>query len=377
MMGMLTLPMVFFVYTGDSVIPEDLEGEVVCVSGQVKEYYSQTQIDLGNESGASTYQIIEGGNNSVDVTPLDLDVNQSLEPQLEKYEGMLVSTSGSNLVVTRNFGFDYDSYRNNMVLSLGKPLVKPTQLEAALSDEAVSLAKANSQGHLFVDTDDKPSDGVIPYFDGFNPEDGYILVGDTVQNLEGVLGYKYSEYRLVPKTGLKMDASDFEHNIADRTSEPDMVKGQNLRVASFNVLNFFNSGIDYDGDGEADGAKNPANQNRGAGSNEADFTKQKTKIVEALFAMDADIVGLMEIENNGFGEMSAIQDLVNGLNDKFVNEGDHYAFVRSPGGGFIGSDAITVWYALSSVPRCAGWIFENYRDAHSAVRVSCIGKGEG
>ena len=53
---------------------------------------------------------------------------------------MLVSTSGSDLVVTRNFGFDYGSFRNNMVLSLSAPLYKPTQLFPTLSDQAKQLA---------------------------------------------------------------------------------------------------------------------------------------------------------------------------------------------------------------------------------------------
>ena len=34
---------------------------------------------------------------------------------------------------------------------------------------------------------------------------------------------------------------------------------------------------------------------------------QRTKIVNAITAMNADIVGLMEIANNGFGEKSAIK----------------------------------------------------------------------
>ena len=55
--------------------------------------------------------------------------------------------------------------------------------------------------------------------------------------------------------------------------------------------------------------------------------------------MDADVVGLMEIENDGYGPYSAIQDLVNGLNDA-LGAGT-YAFI-DPGVAQIGTDEIAV-----------------------------------
>ena len=50
---------------------------------------------------------------------------------------------------------------------------------------------------------------------------------------------------------------------------------------------------------------------RGA-DNADEFTRQRDKIVTALAAMDADVVGLIEIENN---DDVAVADLVAGLND--------------------------------------------------------------
>ena len=49
---------------------------------------------------------------------------------------------------------------------------------------------------------------------------------------------------------------------------------------------------------------------RGADSS-AEFTRQKAKIVGAIKALNADVVGLMEIENNG---NTAVLDLVSALN---------------------------------------------------------------
>jgi predicted extracellular nuclease len=45
-----------------------------------------------------------------------------------------------------------------------------------------------------------------------------------------------------------------------------------------------------------------------------EFERQKVRTVVAIVAMDADIVGLMVIENGGFGAESAIVELVDGIN---------------------------------------------------------------
>ncbi|WP_062261660.1 ExeM/NucH family extracellular endonuclease [Endozoicomonas arenosclerae] len=318
-----------FVYTGSAPATDIREGATVCLQGQVKEFFNQTQVSLSE----TNYQILDE-NPQVSPAYLQLDPELPLEEQLEAYEGMLVTTTNSDLVVTRNFGFDYDSFRNNMVLSLSAPLYKPTQKHPALSDEAKQLAAQNSKGHLFVETDQKPANGDLPYFSGFNAEDGYIRIGDKVDNLEGVIGFSYSEYRLIPATDENLVAADFQHDFTDRTDQPELPANRDLTIASFNVLNYFNSGVGGD--------SNPLGQNRGAGNNEADFDKQRTKIINAMVAMDADIIGLMEIENNGFGSASAIQNLINGLNAELANADDHYQFVQSPDGKVIGTDAITV-----------------------------------
>ena len=114
-------------------------------------------------------------------------------------------------------------------------------------------------------------------------------VGDTVQGASGVLSYDFSVYRLHPTGPLSLTGSN------PRPAHPDSVGG-NLTMASFNVLNYFTQF------GCADC--------RGA-SNAAEFQRQKDKIVVAIDTIDADIVGVMEVQNNG---TTAINDLVNALN---------------------------------------------------------------
>jgi uncharacterized repeat protein (TIGR01451 family) len=62
-----------------------------------------------------------------------------------------------------------------------------------------------------------------------------------------------------------------------------------------------------------------------------EFNRQRTKIITAVVALNADVVGLMEIENDGTGSLSAIQDLVNGLNA--ATAPGAYAFVAEPAPG--------------------------------------------
>jgi predicted extracellular nuclease len=131
--------------------------------------------------------------------------------------------------------------------------------------------------------------------------------GDVLQNVTGVVDY-HNGYRIQPTVG----ASYIPVN--PRTAQPDDVGG-NLKVASFNVLNYFTT-----------------LGSRGA-DDDLEFQRQRDKIFAALAAIDADVVGLIEIENNG----TAVEDLMNGLND--LVGADTYAYINT---GLVGVDEITV-----------------------------------
>ncbi|MFM5782241.1 ExeM/NucH family extracellular endonuclease [Aeromonas caviae] len=314
-----------FVYTtkaNAAVVP----GAEVCVSGKVKEYFNQTQLNADELVVTRPQGAIPA---AVDLLPV---AGESLSQLLERHEGMQVRlVPGSSLVVTRNFSFDYDGKRNNLVLSYGAPLIKSTQKFAAMSQEASDWALRNQQNQLVVETDAKAPDGVLPWFPGFNAEDGYLRIGDKLNGLEGALGYSYNLFRLVASN--RIDASQIDHSGWDRVETPELAEAGDLRVASFNVLNFFTTVVGGDA--------NPTGSNRGA-LTVAEFELQRTKIVSAITRLNADVVGLMEIENNGYGDNSAIANLVAALNAAQPDEADHYRWIASPDGKPIGTDAITV-----------------------------------
>ncbi|ODA32355.1 ExeM/NucH family extracellular endonuclease, partial [Veronia pacifica] len=319
-------------------------GSLVCAAGKVKEFYGFTQLDAKD-----TQWEFLGDATLPSLTPIRVLENESLTDALERYEGMLVKLdTDSDLVVTRNFGFDYDSKRNNMVLSYQKPLVKPTQLHPAGSLGTDMLAKSNAENRLYVESDQKAPNGKIPYFPELDAEQGYIRIFDRVENLEGVLGFSFREFRLVPTNSVS--PADFVHQ-KDRTDAPTVVDGSNLKVASFNVLNYFTSHSDIGGDLNPmckDQADADASRGCNRGAKRADeFAMQRDKIVNAMLAIDADILGLMEVENNGFGDKGALADLVNTLNSRIADSDKHYAMVTPEtadlkDGKFLGSDAIMV-----------------------------------
>ena len=172
--------------------------------------------------------------------------------------------------------------------------------------------------------------------------------GDAPVNLEAMVGYSYNEYRLIVPKDQMITAGDLlRTSDNDRQNAPARTADSDLRVGSFNVLNYFTSNP------AIGGALNPLCGssysdacNRGA-KNLEDFQQQRTKIVNAITEMDADVLGLMELENNGFDDHSAINDLVQGLNARQKDASKQYNFVIVPKSllgqdRFFGSDAIMV-----------------------------------
>ncbi|CAM4311259.1 ExeM/NucH family extracellular endonuclease [Vibrio neonatus] len=311
-------------------------GDEVAVTAKVQEHYSWTQ--LGSTSARAFVEVLGEGENIEPTTITALESDENFEQTLERYEGMLVRVNAeTDMHVARTFGFDYSAYRNNMVLAHQSVNYHPNQLNTPLTDGAAEQDASNADRRLFVESSMDAADGVVPWYPNFAKDNGtgtsddYIRVGAQLseEGLTGVLGYSYSEYRLyVHNTA---DNSTFVEN--ERSQAPNLEEGD-LVVSSFNVLNFFNSPFG--------GRDNPTNSNRGAES-VAEFDMQLEKIVSALVAIDADIYGLIEIENNGFDENSAIHVLVEALNSR-LDEADQYQIAMPndlEGEGFVGTDAIT------------------------------------
>lgn len=318
-----------FVYYDDVADLALSVGDEVNVYGPVSEYYNCTQL-------SAEFVEATGETDNIEVTVLStLASDETFEDTLERYEGMFIELDEtSEMKITRTFGYDYDAYRNNMVVAQGDINYHPNQFYGPTSDGANTQSSNNALNRLFIESATEAQDGVVPWYSDFASDDGtgsssdYLRIGATVNGMQGFLGYSYSEFRLYVDN--QLSAENFLHDGVDRTAAPE-VKAGDLKIATFNVLNYFNS--------EIDGAENPYGSNRGA-DNTTDLTKQTAKIVSALVAMDADFVGLMEVENNGFTDDSAIVALVTALNEQ-LDEIDQYSIAYSSDYDYIGTDAIT------------------------------------
>ncbi|MFM4990990.1 ExeM/NucH family extracellular endonuclease [Aeromonas veronii] len=327
-------------------------GAELCLEAKVEEYYGGTQLKPTFESSQARLQVTAQGLN-VPTSVLQVNEGETLAQALNRHEGMRVRLdSSSDLHLTRNYGFDYKVYRNNVELAHKTPLIKPTQLHVASSADAVALATKNGSNRLVVESDYKAPDGVLPWFPSWDADQGYLRIGDQLNGLEGVIVYNKDAFRLVVPSDVILTAgallrSPEEH----RQDAPARLAGSDLRIGSFNVLNYFTSHSSIGGalnilckdQADADNAKGC---NRGAKS-QPEFEKQRTKIVNAITAMDADLLGLMEMENNGFEDNSALHNLVTRLNEQQKDASKHYAYVRLPvtaltDGKFFGGDAIMV-----------------------------------
>ncbi|GAB2933898.1 ExeM/NucH family extracellular endonuclease [Rheinheimera gaetbuli] len=247
-------------------------------------------------------------------TPLTLPVTSMAE--LEAVEGMLVRF---NQTLTVNDTFTLGRF-GELTLSNGRRYT-PTQVVNPGSD-AIALAAEHALNKIVLDdasTVQNPA--TVPYPVGGLSAANTVRSGDTVVNLTGTMHYGFNQYRIMPT-----QTPDFIQS-NPRTAAPQLSVGGNVKVASFNVLNYFN------GDGLGGGFPTA----RGADS-ALEFERQRAKILAAMVALDASVIGLMEIENDGYASTSAIADLVMGLRSASGN--DSWQFINA--GGPIGTDEIAV-----------------------------------
>lgn len=262
-------------------------GDDVAVRGTVTEFNGLTEIN-SNAAGVTRCGL------GTSITATTVNLPENVEGELERYEGMLVNIPQT---LTVSEVFNLGRFGEIMLASDGR-LFTPTSNNPPNSPAAIAEANANLRRKILLDdTLNIQNPNPIPYLGADNTR----RLGDTVGGLTGILDFRFNEYRVQPTVAPVFTSAN------PRTAAPDAVGG-NIKVASFNVLNYFN------GNGTGlDGAAGGFPTSRGA-NNLAEFQRQRAKTIAALTAINADVVGVIEMENDGGGPLSAIQDLVNGLN---------------------------------------------------------------
>lgn len=258
--------------------------QLVQFTGTVSELNEMTSL-----TAISQQQICQA---KVVITPRPLQLPLPKGVSWEQLEGQWLSIS-QNLVVTDS----YNLARYGEISLAATRLMIPTEIMAP-GPAAHALYQQQQQQILVLD------DGIwqqnpdpVRYPSPALSANNSLRVGDEVSQLSGVLIQDNRGYRLVPTAQPVFIASN------PRPAAPSAKPEQALRIASFNVLNYFNG---------SNSAKAFPTQ-RGA-SNKIEFKRQQAKIVSALAALDADIIGLLEVENNGYDKNSALANLTQALN---------------------------------------------------------------
>ncbi|MDJ0731058.1 MAG: ExeM/NucH family extracellular endonuclease [Crocosphaera sp.] len=301
-----------FVFDGSNPGVDVNVGDKVKVTGVVAEFSSSGTL-LTELSNLTDITVVSTGNNlPTAVTISDLEAANSSSIGLENYEGMLVNFI-ETLTLTEYFQL---GRFGEVTLSSEGRLYQPTNVTTP-GTAANALQAENDLRRIILD-DGSTRQNVDPILLGRNGQSlsstNILRGGDTVTGLSGILEQRFGEYRVQTNTSVNFQA------VNDRpTTAPDV--GGNLKIANYNVLNYFTT-ID-----------NGSNGARGADS-ASEFQRQQDKLITALTEIDADILGLVEIENNGD---IAVSNLVSTLNST-TNPGT-YDYIAT---GTIGTDAIKV-----------------------------------
>jgi uncharacterized protein len=301
-----------FVFTGAG-LPVNT-GDKVRVRGRVFELPSGGSL-LTELMDVSALAVCSSGNG---VTPAVVTLPVSSLGDWEAFEGMLIEIP-QDLTVTENFTL---GRFGEVALSVSGRLKNPTMVTTP-GASARTLQDLNNRSRILLDDgDNRQNIDPTRYPAGGLSASNTLRSGDTVHDLTGVLEERFGVYRVQPVGPIAFDHDN------PRPAAPPAVGGR-LRVAAMNVLNYFttlDTGIPACG-------PDMTLDCRGANS-AAELTRQRDKIVSAILGLEADVVGLMELENN---TSAAIQNLVDGLNAK--KGPGTYAFVST---GTIGTDAIKV-----------------------------------
>ena len=291
---------------GDGILDVSV-GDVVHVVGTIAEAFGMTQITPIDSA------ICAKGAALPAPTELTLPATTA---QREALEGMYVTLPQSLAIL------EYFEFGRFGTIDVGLDRqYQPTATFEPDSAEAIALQAANLAERITID-DGRSNQNPDP---AIHPDGGVFTLdhafrgGDLVTDATGVLDYRFSTYAVQPTQG-----ADFEA-VNARPAVPEV--GGDLKVSSFNVLNYFT-----DLDPTPDDDSNPER-----GANTADeLARQQAKIVAALAEIDADVFGLIEIQNNGDTDHPAVATLTAALNAELGT--DTYDYIRT---GKVGTDVIT------------------------------------
>lgn len=291
-------------------------GQMVQVTGAISEFGF---FSAGGTLTEITPTSIEVCGATASITPSAVSLPLSSLTELERYEGMLV-TFPQALFVSEHFQL---GRFGQVTLSGNARLPQPTNV-AEPGAPALAQQTANDLNRIFLDDETQiQNPDPIKFARNGSPlsASNTLRGGDWVLGLSGVLTQTDAttasnvtsdtdpvRYRVRPIGSLNGSIPSFQSANA-RPPAPPAVAGS-LKVAGFNLLNYFNT---FGTTACRFGVGGAVAECRGA-DNANEFARQAQKTVAAAIGTGADVLVVSELENDGYGPTSAIQDLANKLN---------------------------------------------------------------
>ncbi len=332
-----------FVFDGNTVLASVNVGDRVRVTGTPSESFNMTQMGaLTRVTVCSTGNVLPAAATltlPVPGVPNGNLVNATaaINAYYEQFEGMLV-TFPMSLKVSEYF--QLERY-GQLTLTQGGRIPTFTQVsnpsvngfvnhQIRLARRRVILDdKNNSQN--FALTHNQP----LPYPTGGLSTVNRFRGGDTIQNLTGVLHWSWAGFSGTDAWRIRPVAERANYRFTSanpRKPNPPNVRG-NVTVASFNLLNYFTTPDTTSSNSSGSCGPSGTLDCRGADS-AVELARQNDKLAAALCGMNADIIGLMELENNASASLQALVDAANAR----CGAGT----LRFIDTGVIGTDAIKV-----------------------------------
>lgn len=300
-----------FVYSPNNTTVQ--QGDEISITAYVSEYHNRTQL-----SNASNITVLSKGN-IIRPQKIIYDINSW---NWESYEGMLVEFQQPLYVNDNN------NLRQYGELELGtKRKMIPTNMALPLSPEYKALVNENALPPIILD-DAYTSTYVSPIV--FADEHGTRRLGEKIDKLQAVVDYSNSKYVFYPVGEVRFYGNP-------RKQTHDDIGKYNLKVCGFNLEYYL--------------VQNYGKGNFGA-SNLEELNRQHAKIADALYAIDADIYGLIEIEQG----QAALTKLAQALNDKsgttnytFIDDGGNAAGTFTKVGYLYRSDKVSPIKDLTNI----------------------------
>lgn len=320
-----------FIYS-PATVADVAVGDFVQVTGTAGEFFNLSQITVlagGMTKPAEPAEAVKAASVAY---PGD-------DAGREALEGMLLQPT-TGFTVTDNYAVN--QYGEITLAAGDTPLVQPTEIAPPGTAENIAVAADNAARRVKLDDGATTNflrgadmNQPLPYL---TPEQPVRVNSSATFTAPVVFDFRNSSWKFQPLTALTAANAAEVQPVTFESVRPEAPEnvGGNVKIASFNVLNYFTTTGDqltgctfYE-----DRAGNPVTVRGGCdargAANAENLERQEAKIVAAINGLGADVISLEEIENSAkFGKDrdGALATLTAALNEAAPGVWD---YVRSP-----------------------------------------------